>query len=133
MGLSGTPPQEGELTVAELAAKIKALRAAHTVTAAPERTAQRQVSAEEPVTARIRRRAEPVPAAEPVVELHAAAAPPDLAPATESTPPATAEPLPPSPAHHISPNGKIPGQRETTHQERVAAGARRKEHQLTMF
>jgi hypothetical protein len=45
-------------TVSELAKRIKALKAAHTIEAAPERSAVRQVSAEEPVTARIRRRAD---------------------------------------------------------------------------
>ena len=55
-GLSGAEPKEGEPTVAELAEKIKALRAANSVEAAPTRTATRRLSAEEPVTARIRRR-----------------------------------------------------------------------------
>ena len=55
-GLSGSEPKEGEPTVAELAEKIKALRAANSVEAGPSRTATRQVSAEEPVTARILRR-----------------------------------------------------------------------------
>ncbi len=55
-GLSGAEPKEGEPTVAELAEKIKALRAANSVEAAPTRTAMRRLTAEEPVTARIRRR-----------------------------------------------------------------------------
>ena len=42
-------------TVAELAERIKALKAAHTIEATPQRTGKRRVSAEEPVTARIRR------------------------------------------------------------------------------
>jgi hypothetical protein len=54
IGLSGIE-QEG---VAEIAGKIKALRAANAVEAAPERTAGKKVSAEEPVTSRIRRKAE---------------------------------------------------------------------------
>jgi N12 class adenine-specific DNA methylase len=60
-GLSGSAPdadREGQPSVAELAEEIKALRAANTVEAAPERTGKRQLSAEEPVTTRIRRRAE---------------------------------------------------------------------------
>jgi len=44
-------------TSAELADRIKALKSAHTIDAAPERTATRRLDAEEPVTARIRRRA----------------------------------------------------------------------------
>ena len=64
-GLSGAEPQEGAPTVAELAEQIKALRASNSIEAAPERTGTRRVSAEEPVTARIRRRAE-VHAAQPI-------------------------------------------------------------------
>jgi hypothetical protein len=57
-GLAGAPQEEGKEkpSVAELAERIKLLRAANTVEAAPQRTAKRQVSAEEPVTTRIRRR-----------------------------------------------------------------------------
>lgn len=44
--------------VPELAERIKAHRAENTVEATLERISTRQVSAEEPVTARIRRRAE---------------------------------------------------------------------------
>ncbi len=59
-GLSAQQAEEGSetLPVAELAERIKALKAAHTIEATPERTAARGISAEEPVTARIRRRAE---------------------------------------------------------------------------
>jgi N12 class adenine-specific DNA methylase len=57
-GLSGAERKEGEPTVAELAEKIKVLRAGQVIEATPERSAKRQVSAEEPVTARIRRRVE---------------------------------------------------------------------------
>src|SRR5262249_20183955 len=42
--------------LSELAESIKTLKAAHTIEAAPERSTKRQISAEEPVTARIRRR-----------------------------------------------------------------------------
>jgi N12 class adenine-specific DNA methylase len=47
--------------VADLAERIKALKAAHSVETAPQRSAGRRVSAEEPVTARIRRKAEATP------------------------------------------------------------------------
>ena len=57
-GLSGAEPQEGAPTIAELAGRIKELQAGNNVEAAPERTGARRVSAEEPVTARIKRRAE---------------------------------------------------------------------------
>ena len=57
-GLSGAEQQEGMPTVGQLAAKIKELLASNSVETAPERKASRKVSAEEPVTARIRRKAE---------------------------------------------------------------------------
>ncbi len=57
--LSNAPAPEGEgrPSAAELAERIKALKAAHTIEAAPRRTLERLASvAEEPVTARARRR-----------------------------------------------------------------------------
>ncbi len=44
--------------MSELAEKIKTLKAAHNVEATPQRIRQKQLTAEEPVTARIRKRAE---------------------------------------------------------------------------
>jgi N12 class adenine-specific DNA methylase len=58
-GLSATTQVQGDQgkpTVAELAGKINALKAANTIEAAPQRVRQKDTSAEEPVTARIRRR-----------------------------------------------------------------------------
>jgi hypothetical protein len=63
-GLSGAAPQDGELTVFELAERLKALRAANAIEATPERPGKRSASAEEPITARIRRRVEAPAAAE---------------------------------------------------------------------
>jgi hypothetical protein len=60
VGLSGNQP-DGETPVAEVADKVKALRAANTIEAAPQRSGTRRLSAEEPVTARIRRRHEANP------------------------------------------------------------------------
>ena len=73
-GLSGkTPEPDTEpLSVPELAHRIKSLKAAHNIEATPQRARQKQASAEEPVTARIRRRTE----AGPVSDL---AIPPDAA------------------------------------------------------
>ena len=45
-------------SVSELAEQIKALKAAHSIEATPQRVRQKQSTAEEPVTARIRRRTE---------------------------------------------------------------------------
>lgn len=62
-GLSGTnqdPDTGTRPSVAELAGRIKSLKAATTIEAAPERSGQRCASAEVPVTTRIRRRMEAV-------------------------------------------------------------------------
>ena len=62
-GLSSAPNTEGEEgpSVPELAARIKTVKAAHKVDATPERVRQKHSSAEEPITARIRRRTELLP------------------------------------------------------------------------
>lgn len=63
-GLSGagheTGKDEGPST-AHIAAKIKTLKASHNVEAAPQRVRHKQSTAEEPITARIRRRNESMP------------------------------------------------------------------------
>jgi hypothetical protein len=62
-GLSATPHQADESgpTASELADRIKALKAANTIDAAPQRVERKHAAAEEPVTARIRRRQEAMP------------------------------------------------------------------------
>jgi hypothetical protein len=56
------PGDEGKATASELAERIKARKAANTIEATPERLGKRCTSvAEEPVTARIRRRTETLP------------------------------------------------------------------------
>src|SRR5262249_10079556 len=67
-GLSQATPEPGSTPVAELAERIKALKAAHTIEAAPERTAPRRIAAEEPVTTRILRRTAAEPATLPPAE-----------------------------------------------------------------
>jgi hypothetical protein len=67
-GLSGAPAEPGtepRLGVAELAERIKALKAANTVETPAERVQKRHAAAEEPVTVRIRRRQE-IPASNPI-------------------------------------------------------------------
>ena len=57
-GLSATAQMQGDEagpSVSELAEKIKALKAAHSIEATPQRVRQKHSSAEEPVTARIRK------------------------------------------------------------------------------
>ncbi len=60
-------------TVSELAERIKSLKAANSIEATPQRVRQKQSSAEEPVTARIRRRTKAVHAADPTIQPDAAA------------------------------------------------------------
>ena len=70
-GLSGKTPEPGSEpppSVSEVAERIKALKAAHNIDATPQRPRQKQSSAEEPVTARIRRRAEAVPVSHTAIE-----------------------------------------------------------------
>ncbi len=67
-GLSGTTPEPGsdpQPSISELAEQIKALKAANTIEATPERVGKGHSSAEEPVTERIRRRAEALPTPDP--------------------------------------------------------------------
>src|SRR5262249_29899570 len=45
-------------TVSELAEKVKALKAANTIETTPQRVQRKQAAAEEPITARIRKRQE---------------------------------------------------------------------------
>lgn len=68
-------------TTADLSDKIKGLKAANTIEASPQRARQKHIAAEEPITARIRRRQEEMEAA---AELHLVA--------THSQP-AVAEPM----------------------------------------
>jgi hypothetical protein len=70
-GLSGQAPEPGSEKrpeVSELAEKIKALKASETIEATPERTSPRRLAAEEPVTARIRRRAGAIPAVDAALD-----------------------------------------------------------------
>ncbi len=76
VGLSSTTPEPGNEpgpSVSELAEKIKALKAAHSIEATPQRDRQKHSSAEEPVTARIRRRTEAHPPTDPANQSDAAA------------------------------------------------------------
>jgi N12 class adenine-specific DNA methylase/predicted RNA methylase len=69
-GLSQSTPEQDKqpMPIAEIADRIRTLKAGHTIDAGPGRTAVRRVVAEEPVTARIRRRLAPASAIEPQVQ-----------------------------------------------------------------
>ena len=114
-GLSGAEPVEGELTAAEVAEQIKAMRASNTVEAAPARAGSRNVSrAERPVTARIRERAEGRPEPQAV----------ELAPEPQPETPAPMEPTKAAVDNVI----EMP---QVTHTEQVTQ--RRKAVQLSLF
>ena len=75
-GLSATAQVQGDEagpSVSDLAERIKALKAVHSIEATPQRTRQKHSTAEEPITARIRRRTEALPATGPGIEADAAA------------------------------------------------------------
>jgi hypothetical protein len=78
--------------VCELSEKIKTLKATHTIEAAPQRAERKQAAAEEPVTARIRRRTGAASASEPATQPDAvapgagAAAPPESGESSPKTP-----------------------------------------------
>ena len=87
-GLSGKTPEPGSEpppSVSELAARIKGLKAAHNIEATPQRARQKQSTAEEPVTARIRRRTKPVPHSDPAIQPDAPEAMAEASPLAEST------------------------------------------------
>ncbi|HLJ95434.1 MAG TPA: DEAD/DEAH box helicase family protein [Gemmataceae bacterium] len=128
-GLSATAHDSGDETgpsVSDLAERIKALKAAHTIEAAPQRARPKQTAAEEPVTARIRRRQEAVPAPANKPDTAAAEA---TSPAPETTAHANPE--------DFTPPGNTSGRSRTTadaaatpgmtFQERIAMDRQRTE------
>jgi len=93
-GLSATAELQADKTrptTSQLAERIKALKAAHSIEATPQRARQKHSSAEEPITARIRRRTEELSASEPVIPPAA----PAFASETIIPPESTAEATPP--------------------------------------
>jgi N12 class adenine-specific DNA methylase len=78
-------------SVSELADKIKALKSAHSIEPTPQRVRQKHSTAEEPVTARIRRRTEALPASTAGIQSDgapsAADVPPSSAPDSSTMPP----------------------------------------------
>ena len=76
-GLSGATPEpekEERPSVSELSEQIKAIKPADTIEGTAQRDWDKQSSAEEPITARIRRRTGAVPASDPATESDAAPA-----------------------------------------------------------
>jgi len=119
--LSGATPEPGAAPIPaahEIAAHIKALKSAHSIEPAPERTkARRSAAAEEPVTARFRRRIDPPVEPEPVVELE------------HPAPPAITEPI----LLRIDAVLPAPAMPKPTYQDRVSRDKPRKARQMSMF
>jgi hypothetical protein len=130
-GLSQATLEQGTPSVAELAERIKSLKAAHTIDAAPERSAPRRIAAEEPVTARIRRRSEAIPAIEPPDEPEATPTPVEMPSAAapdrpeEPTPQAVILPMIEMPA--------APARPEPAYRQQVARSRRQDGRQLSLF
>ncbi len=122
LGLSEKPP-EGGTPIAELADRIRALREANTVEAAPERTVRKAVRAERPVTARIRER---------MIERPVAVAQPELAeePTAEIIP--MPEPVKPADDSGSMPAAAAAGQKMTGFGQRVV-GRRGDGRQMSLF
>lgn len=79
-------------SVSELAEKTKSLKAAHSIDTTPQRVRHKQSTAEESVTARIRRRTEAVPASAPATQPDAAASGAGATMQPELTPNAASKP-----------------------------------------
>ena len=114
-GLSASAHESGNEagpSVSELADKIKAIKAANTIEATPQRVRQKHSTAEEPIAARIRRRTEAMPASDQALE-H------DTALKTGATqPPASAQNSPSKPP--------------MTLQERIAMERQRKDREPSL-
>jgi hypothetical protein len=133
-GLSQATPEPGTLPVAELAERIKSLKAAHTIDAAPERTAPRRIAAEEPVTARIRRRSEAAPVATvPPVEPEPAAKPEEMPPAAAATPARSEEATPPAVIHPFPEIPAAPVRQQPAYRQHAARARRQNDCQMSLF
>jgi hypothetical protein len=139
-GLSDKAPESGT-PVAELAERIKALRAGNVVEAAPER-ARKAVRAERPVTARIRERvavAEPEMAGQPEIgrssenrqEVQIEQKTAGDAGMPLDYPPQSAPVEPPKPIE--LPRPIMPPVRKPDYRERVKQQARAMERQMRLF
>ena len=134
-GLSQATPEPGTepVAVAELADRIEALKAAHTIDAAPERAAARRIAAEEPVTVRIRRRTAQAPPVEPPAETEPATTPVEI-PAAEAAPsarrdeagPAMIDPFPGAMKAAVS-------RTHTDYRQRIVRDRRDKDRQANLF
>ena len=122
------------MPVAELAERIKALKAAHTIEAAPTRTAARRIAAEVPVTARIRRRSEPAAEVETIAEPENAQSP-EAMPVAEADAPVQASESEPHAVIHLFPEVTPEAQVQPlpSYRQHIAQRSRRDDRQLSLF
>ncbi len=133
-GLSQATPEPGMMPVPELAERIKSLKAAHTIDAAPERTATRRVVAETPVTARIRRRREPEPFTQPENETEPATQQVETLTAHTEALPQNEEPTPQAEIHPFPPAmPTAPIRPEPAYRQQIVRGRRQDGRQMSLF
>ena len=133
-GLSQATPEAGAepVPVSDLAERIKTLKAAHTIEAAPERTTSRRIAAEEPVTARIRRRNESALPALPEAEPEAQ--PTENFPAESAAPAQTQEPAPPAViAFPEAKRAATSGPQQPAYWQKATRARRHNGRQLSLF
>jgi hypothetical protein len=137
-GLSGGTPEpnsEALPDVAQLAERIKALKASNTIEAAPERVERRRHAGETPVTARIRKRAEAI------TELHSENEPKKTDLCVDHSTPAEIAPV--FPSDQLVGSELFPGDASAkqlaekddaeTYRERIARFPRRLSRQASLF
>jgi N12 class adenine-specific DNA methylase len=131
-GLSSTTPEPGSEpgpSISDLAEKIKALKAVHSIEASPQRVRQNHSSAEEPVTARIRRRSESADGSEMMSMrgdiAHQAGQP--IQPSTEAHTDVDHSGQHPMPYDKSAPPNESPAKPAMTFQERLASERRGKD------
>ena len=127
MALSGGTAEPGSnppMTAAELAEQIKAVRATHTVEPGAERTKPQRATVEEPVTARIRRRAE-------ATESDGLARVPSLGPVTPAAA-RTDEAADRKPDSDGAAEEASPSRSEPNYQERLAASRQEQEFERSV-
>jgi N12 class adenine-specific DNA methylase len=132
-GLSQATPEAGAPPVALLVERIKGLKAAHTIDAAPERSAARRIAGEEPVTARIRRRHAPAAAVEPPAEPEPAPEPADIHPAEAAAAVRDEEPAPQATIHPFIEMPVAPARPQPGYRQHVARVRRQDSRQLSLF
>jgi N12 class adenine-specific DNA methylase len=131
-GLSGTAQLQDEEpgpSVPEIAERIRALKAAHSIEATPQYIRQKHttITAEEPVTARIRRRTEGNTARDPANQADTSSPPDPTAPGVTEDPT-----CPVSPSDDMAAGQCSSIKPEMTFQERIAMHGRRKESEQSL-